>query len=229
MPARQRQCVSSALVYGVRVLGMARRSVHWAFIAAVLVAIVARGPLESAWAEDPPAAGSDGSDSPTEEVTDVQIRYALAKLKLAELDLQRAVKLNRPVSNSIGALEITRLTNHVRLMQRQVEIAQGKPQSSAREVALVAAELARETAQADLDAALAANKRTEGAIKEINIKRLEAKLEIAEIRLELFRNPTYVPSPIDEMQWHIDQLTEQLIDLRHRLDTRSSNDFGNME
>jgi hypothetical protein len=215
MPARQRQCVSSALVYGVRVLGMARRSVHWAFIAAVLVAIVARGPLESAWAEDPPAAGSDGSDSPTEEVTDVQIRYALAKLKLAELDLQRAVKLNRPVSNSIGALEITRLTNHVRLMQRQVEIAQGKPQSSAREVALVAAELARETAQADLDAALAANKRTEGAIKEINIK--------------LFRNPTYVPSPIDEMQWHIDQLTEQLIDLRHRLDTRSSNDFGNME
>jgi hypothetical protein len=133
------------------------------------------------------------------------------------------------VSNSIGALEITRLTNHVRLMQRQVEIAQGKPQSSAREVALVAAELARETAQADLDAALAANKRTEGAIKEINIKRLEAKLEIAEIRLELFRNPTYVPSPIDEMQWHIDQLTEQLIDLRHRLDTRSSNDFGNME
>ncbi len=153
----------------------------------------------------------------------------MARLKLAELDLQRAVKLNRPMANAIGALEITRLTNHLRLMQRQLEIAQGKPQSSAREVGLAAAELAVETAQADLDAARAANKRTEGAIKEINVKRLETKLDIAEIRLELYRNPDFIPSPIDEMQWHIDQLTEQLLDLRHRVESRSTNDFGNME
>jgi hypothetical protein len=162
-------------------------------------------------------------------LVDTQVRYAMARLKLAELDLQRAVALNQPLANAIGGLEITRLTNHVRLMQRQVEIAQGKPQSTARDVGLAAAELAYETAVADLDAARAANSRTPGAIKEINIKRLEAKRKIAEIRVELYRNPSYVPSQIDEMQWHIDQLTEQLIDLRHRVETRSTNDFGNNE
>ncbi len=195
-----------------------------AAVALGLPTAIASRPLHAA--DD--AAVADASDE-SDPLNDVRTRYAMARLKLAELDLQRAVKLNRPMANAIGALEITRLTNHLRLMQRQLEIAQGKPQSSAREVGLAAAELAVETAQADLDAARAANKRTEGAIKEINVKRLETKLDIAEIRLELYRNPDFIPSPIDEMQWHIDQLTEQLLDLRHRVESRSTNDFGNME
>jgi len=195
-----------------------------AAVALGLPAAIASRPLHAA--DDAAVADASGESDP---LNDVRTRYAMARLKLAELDLQRAVKLNRPMANAIGALEITRLTNHLRLMQRQLEIAQGKPQSSAREVGLAAAELAVETAQADLDAARAANKRTEGAIKEINVKRLETKLDIAEIRLELYRNPDFIPSPIDEMQWHIDQLTEQLLDLRHRVESRSTNDFGNME
>ncbi len=195
-----------------------------AAVALGLPAAIASRPLRAA--DDAAVADASGESDP---LNDVRTRYAMARLKLAELDLQRAVKLNRPMANAIGALEITRLTNHLRLMQRQLEIAQGKPQSSAREVGLAAAELAVETAQADLDAARAANKRTEGAIKEINVKRLETKLDIAEIRLELYRNPDFIPSPIDEMQWHIDQLTEQLLDLRHRVESRSTNDFGNME
>jgi len=195
-----------------------------AAVALGLPAAIASRPLRAA--DD--AAVADASDE-SDPLNGVRTRYAMARLKLAELDLQRAVKLNRPMANAIGSLEITRLTNHLRLMQRQLEIAQGKPQSSAREVGLAAAELAVETAQADLDAARAANKRTEGAIKEINVKRLETKLDIAEIRLELYRNPDFIPSPIDEMQWHIDQLTEQLLDLRHRVESRSTNDFGNME
>lgn len=195
-----------------------------AAVALGLPAAIASRPLHAA--DDAAVADASGESDP---LNDVRTRYAMARLKLAELDLQRAVKLNRPMANAIGALEITRLTNHLRLMQRQLEIAQGKPQSSAREVGLAAAELAVETAQADLDAARAVNKRTEGAIKEINVKRLETKLDIAEIRLELYRNPDFIPSPIDEMQWHIDQLTEQLLDLRHRVESRSTNDFGNME
>lgn len=208
-----------------------RVSTAWA-LRMVLLAVVMLG-VQSTSADDAVTpAVEQGKVADAEEgndVGDLQLRYAMARLKLAELDLQRAVTLNKPTPNAIGALEITRLTNHVRLMQRQVEIAQGKPQSSAREVGLAAAELACETAQADLDAARAANRRAEGSVKKVNLQRLETKLEIAQIRLELYKTPDFVPSPIDEMQWHIDQLTEQLIDLRHRLETRSSNDFGNME
>lgn len=211
-------------VWGVRVRGA------WSVLMAGVVLGVGGQATSADDAVTPAAEQGEVADAEDgDAVGDLQLRYAMARLKLAELDLQRAVTLNKPTPNAIGALEITRLTNHVRLMQRQVEIAQGKPQSSAREVGFAAAELACETAQADLDAARAANKRAEGAVKKVNMQRLETKLEIAQIRLQLYKNPDFVPSPIDEMQWHIDQLTEQLIDLRHRVETRSSNDFGNME
>ena len=58
------------------------------------------------------------------------------------------------------------------------------------------------------------------------MRRLEAMLEMAEIHLELLNRPNYVPSLIDEMQWHIDQLTNEVIDLRHQLETGGNNTFG---
>lgn len=83
-----------------------------------------------------------------------------------------------------------------------------------------------EVARADLESAQRSNQRRAGSVSETGIRRLQAKLELAELRLELLRNPTYVPSLIDEMQWHIDQLTDEIIDLRHRLGTRGDDDFG---
>lgn len=55
-----------------------------------------------------PAAQPEGPADDVEDgdVGDLQLRYAMARLKLAELDLQRAVKLNRPAPNAIGGLEI---------------------------------------------------------------------------------------------------------------------------
>lgn len=75
-------------------------------------------------------------------------------------------------------------------------------------------------------AALAANHRVPGAVSELNVKRLRARLELAEIRIALCKNPDYELSLLDEMQWNIDQLTDQLIDLRHQVETGGSGDIG---
>ena len=58
------------------------------------------------------------------------------------------------------------------------------------------------------------------------MKRLRARLELAEIRIALCKNPDYELSILDEMQWNIDQLTDQLIDLRHQVETGGSSDIG---
>jgi hypothetical protein len=179
-------------------------------------------------AEDAPTSRVSGSQQPT-PVDDLQVRYAVARLKLAELDLERALAANGRVAGAIGEREIGRLRNHLQLMQRQVQIARRRPRTSANETNLAAAELARENAREDLEAALGVARRSPDAVADVDIRRLRTKLEITEIRLELFRNPSYVPSPIDEMMWHIDQLTEQMIDLRHRVETRSTADTGTME
>lgn len=157
---------------------------------------------------------------------DLRVRYAMARLRLAELDLERALAANRALPAAVGAREIERLRNHILVMQRHVEIAREQPRTAARQVTVAAAETGRDTVRADLEAALAANHRVPGAVSELNVRRLRARLELAEIRLALCKNPDHELSILDEMQWNIDQLTDQLIDLRHQVETGGSGDIG---
>lgn len=170
-------------------------------------------------------AGLVAADEPA-SAPDLQLRYAEARLKLADLNLERAREANRQTSGSVGPREIARLENFVRLARRQVEIARQRPRTTVNQTNLAAAEIAVEDARADLDAAVRANEHAAGSITRLNIERLEAKLQIAELHLELLRQPAYVPSLIDEMQWHIDQLTNQVIDLRHQISTHGTGDAG---
>ena len=160
------------------------------------------------------------------EAAELRLRYAAARLRLAELDLERAVAANRMVPGAVGDRELARLRNHVTLMQRQFEIARALPRTAVRQATIAAAELAGDNARVDLDAALKANHRVPGSVSDLNIERLRARLELAEIRVALCRNPAFELSLLDEMQWSIDQLTDQLIDLRHQVETRGTADVG---
>jgi len=180
---------------------------------------------------DPPPSVTDDAvvETPSEaqaREADLRIRYAMARLRLAELDLERALAANQQVKGAVGEREIARLRDHIRLLERQVEITREQPRTAARQATIAAAELARDNAVADLEAARRANQRATGSVSGINIERLETRVELAEIRVELCRNPAYELSLLDEMQWNNDQLTDQMIDLRQRVEGRGNADFG---
>ena len=180
---------------------------------------------------DPPPSVTDDvvAETPAEaeaKEADLRIRYALARLRLAELDLERALAANQQFKGAVGEREIARLRDHIRLLERQVEITREQPRTAARQATIAAAELALDTAVADLEAARRANQRVKGSVSGINIERLETRVELAEIRVELCRNPAYELSLLDEMQWNIDQLTDQMIDLRQQVEGRANTDFG---
>ena len=184
-------------------------------------------PHEAVATEAEPAIERSLADfSPSE----LQIRYAERRLKLAQLNLERAERANRLINSTVGPREVHRLSNHVDLTQRQLAIAKEYPRTTAKQTNLASAEIAVANARGDLAAALRANERTTDvkvvAVSEINIKRLQTILAMAEIRLEMVNRPDYIPSLIDEMQWHIDQLTNEVIDLRHRLEAGGNLDFG---
>ena len=40
----------------------------------------------------------------------------------------------------------------------------------------------------------------------------------------MWKDPDYLPSLVDQMQWQIDRLTEQVIELRNRLDAYPKRD-----
>ena len=218
---------------------------------------------------------------------ELSVRYALTRLRLAELDVERAAEANLAVPGSIGGRELERLRNHVEVMRRQVDIASGvgvrgidaliqvrdemhrrglcdvqvvglvslpfggeagaahrrlldeaiemgidvvggspdidpEPMSAT----IAAVEAIRENARADLAAAVEANQRTPGTISRVNVDRLRAKAELADIRLALCRSPGFELSLLAEMQWSIEQLTDEVIDLRHQIDSKAASDAG---
>lgn len=157
---------------------------------------------------------------------ELKVRYATARLRLAELDLERALAANRAAHGAVGPREIERLQNHIRLLRRHVEIVRERPRTAARRATVAAAAAGRDDVRAELEAALAANHRVPGAVSDLNLERLRARLELAEIRVALCQNPDDELSILDEMQWNIDQLTDQLIDLRYQVETGASGDFG---
>ena len=178
-----------------------------------------------------PAAGGEGRRFELLTPADLQVRYAESRQRLAELNLERANQANQLVPNAVGPREVARLARHVDLTRRQAEIARENPRTTVKQTNLAAAEIAVANVRDDLEAARKANERTAtdvklAAVAAVNMRRLEAMLEMAEIHLELLNRPNYVPSLIDEMQWHIDQLTNEVIDLRHQLDTGGNNTFG---
>jgi hypothetical protein len=71
-----------------------------------------------------------------------------------------------------------------------------------------------------------ANQRTPGTISRVNVDRLRAKAELADIRLALCRSPGFELSLLAEMQWSIEQLTDEVIDLRHQIDSKAASDAG---
>ena len=171
---------------------------------------------------DPGAVAAGVRDSADE----LSVRYALTRLRLAELDVERAAEANLVVPGSIGGRELERLRNHVEVMRRQVDIARTHSRISAREATIAAVEAIRENARVDLAAAVEANQRTPGTISRVNVDRLRAKAELADIRLALCRSPGFELSLLAEMQWSIEQLTDEVIDLRHQIDSKAAGDAG---
>jgi hypothetical protein len=73
---------------------------------------------------------------------------------------------------------------------------------------------------------LLANRRAAGTVSDINVERLQAKVEVAEVRVALCKSPDYELSLLAEMEWNIEQFTDEVIDLRHRVETGAKHDAG---
>jgi hypothetical protein len=200
------------------------QGIVWGGMLARLVAATEPAPFANAG--DTQTAAGQAAPQHGHGPHDLQVRYAAGRLRVAELDLARALAANEAVRDAIGDREVQRLRNHVSMLRRQVDIAREHPRTAARQTAIAAAEAACTDARADLEAAERANDRAPGTVSGINIERLRAKVDVADIRLELCRSPDYELSLIAELEWNVEQLTAEVIDLRHRLETSGKHDAG---
>ena len=180
---------------------------------AIAVAI-ACGWLLLAHAGPPPTASrsSEPADAAVHE------RYAAARLRLAELKVARAEDLNRRMPGLLTQTDMRRLRNRVALLREQLDATQRNPHGNALDQQEAAARVRVRIAAEDLEVARAVRARNPAAVSDNEIQQLEAKCEIARLRLELWSDPSFRQSPVDVMQMQIDQLTDFVVDAVDSID-----------
>jgi len=164
---------------------------------------------------EPPAAESRSTDPPDAAVHE---RYAAARLRLAELKVARAEDLNRQISGLLTETDMRRLRNRVVLLREQIDATRRNPHGNAVDEQEAAARVRVRIAAEDLEGARAVRARNAAAVSDNELQQLETKLEIAQLRLELWSDPSFRQSPVDVMQMQVDQLTDFVVDAVDSID-----------
>ncbi len=146
-------------------------------------------------------------------------RYAEARLKLAELDLEKATLLeSRGSGRIVSDQDRRRLRSRVAVLQEIAEATRKQPHGTGIEGQRARARAAVTVADADLEQARNLHDLKPTAFTALAVQRHETKAEIARLRLALWDDPENAPSIIDEMQMQIDQLTDHVVDLLDQIE-----------
>jgi hypothetical protein len=138
-----------------------------------------------------------------------EVRSARAKLRLAELSLQKAQEANRKVAGTLTTGLIAQYADDVELARLQLQNATRPEGRDAHRAYLLRAELVRHAADAQLKRATEANGRARGVVSANELERLRLDAEIAQLRVE--RGQSLIDAPPDaKLQWQVDLLNDEL-------------------
>jgi len=189
------------------------RNIFFAVCGLILLALLINERGQSqAQVQLPPAQGSQ---------IHLHVSHAQACVRLAEAELAMSQEMNLMAADTVPQIRIEWLQANLEFARKQLEVAQQYEHGATLPLQLVYAEKTAALAERELEEAVFLNKNSPSRISQLNVKRLRAKAEIAALRLKMWRSDKYVHSLIDQMQWQIDRLTEQIIDLNHRVGKNS--------
>jgi len=154
--------------------------------------------------------------NPAEE--QVSVRYARASLELARIELQKHLEQEKKVPRGIPAIVIERSRMNVKVAEAQLEQALLPATSGTIHVQVRYAEERVKIAELEYEQAKKARLLNPNAVLELEVERLGLVAETARLRLAMWRDPVYLPSLLDQMQWQLDRLSEEIIDLNKRFE-----------
>ncbi|MCR9292871.1 MAG: hypothetical protein NXI32_09140 [bacterium] len=145
---------------------------------------------------------------------ELNLLYRRANLRIAELELERALEMNeqRPV---VPRLTVERLKSNLLLAKEQYRLAQSDTAEASQYGRLRHAMERVRLAKVDLEAAEELKERK--AISDWEYRRIGLKHELAELNLALLRHPRGYMTVLDHLQSQVDQLADEYLALEQRL------------
>jgi hypothetical protein len=146
------------------------------------------------------------NNSPPESL---DVRYARARLRLAELTLQKGQGMNRKVAGTLTGGLISQFADDVEFAKVQLQNATRPEGINPHRGYLLRAEMVRHAVESKLKKAIEANGRVPGVVSASELERLRLDVEIAQMRVE--RGQSLIDASQDaKLQWQIDLLNDEL-------------------
>jgi hypothetical protein len=147
------------------------------------------------------------ANTPPQESLDV--RYARAQLKFAELTLQKAQDMNRKVPGTLIGGLIARFADEVEFAKLRLQSAMRPEGIDALQACVQRAELARRLAENRLKKSIEANQRAPGIVPASELERIKLEVEIAQLRVERGKSLADA-TPDAKLQWQLEMLNDDL-------------------
>jgi hypothetical protein len=157
----------------------------------------------------------EGKDvRPSDET--IAVQYSRAYLRLCEIELKKALATEKKAPRTVTPIVFERLRMNVNVAEAQLQETLHPTSSGKMQLHLRYAEEQARIAAMDFAQAERISNLNPKVISDLDLERLRLTSEVARLRLALFREPAYLPSLLDQMQWQIDRLSEEILQL-HKL------------
>ncbi len=169
------------------------------------------------------------ADEPTQDLTErssdsesIDVRYARAHLELAKLDLRRAHAIADEFPTVDFSRSLEELKRHVDVDEEQLTEAKKFPDGNPHQIHIRSAEVAVELAESDLQRKRKAHEILPTLWSAIDAERAAAVAKVAKLNLERTRAQEASLSSLRYLQWQIENLRNDLLELQVAFETRKS-------
>ena len=161
---------------------------------------------------------ADPAKSEANGDSQLDINFAEAVVKLAQIDLQQAVDFNNRLSGAVSSAEVERLQNNVTSAQQYVDMlkkADGKPGDKL----MMSAEWSLKNAENNYQRARAVNARAAGTIDKNQIEKLKLIVDLNRASVDKAKAAAASDSPMAVLQCQLDLLQFEMLQLRGKIES----------
>ena len=177
----------------------------------VLFATVFTVSLWSAKADSPKP---EKTASKSNNAESLDVRFARAHLELAKLDLRRAMEANKRIPNLMSAAFFEELRLHAEIDEERLEQCLMGEDADSHQICIRSAEAAVKIAEADLKRKRTRHQRMPSTFSKLHVERAEVSAELAKLNLERAQELDGSEAAWTHLQWQIDELRHQVLELQ---------------
>ncbi len=161
---------------------------------------------------------ADRPSTPTSPaLMEFQSQYSQLNLKLAQLELQRALDVNRRIPNTFSQAAIAALRQSADLAKLHVEQIQKHTKDPLYGLYIGSEEASMKIAENEYRSALGTNERLQNTYSPDDLERLKLTYEVAKTRWEYARELESQP-PLTRIEWQLELMREEMVRLRARVE-----------